>query len=57
MISACSRQRLLTALILFAAPSALFADQAQSVVTASQPVGVYALGLTQAGSYAHPTAF
>ena len=30
---------------------------AQSVVTASQPVGVYAVGLTPAGSYGHPTTF
>jgi hypothetical protein len=30
---------------------------AQSVVTASQPVGVYAIGFTQAGSYGHPTTF
>jgi hypothetical protein len=30
---------------------------AQSVVTSSQPVGVYAIGFTSAGSYAHPTTF
>ena len=30
---------------------------AQSVVTASQPVGVYAIGFTGYGSYGHPTTF